>query len=242
MRSRGGGSSRSSGSDVVTAVVTAVAAERDAVADGIGDPQAVGYGPYAETRRCGTSGGDVLVIAGGVGPAAAAAAAAYAVATEPVGLLVSAGVAGAFPGLGHGSVVVASEIVAADLGVLSPERFLDLAELGLGHQDVHCDERRVADAAARLEAAGLPVTVGPVLTLSTMTGTAARARELMARHQAVAEAMEGSGVAHVARLHGVPVLELRTISNAVGERDRSGWDLLGALDALTRAAGALFRP
>ena len=87
----------------------------------------------------------------------------------------------------------------------------------------------------------MDVAVGPVLTLSTMTGTAARARELMARHDAIAEAMEGSGVAHVARLHRLPVLELRTISNAVGERDRSGWDMLGALDALTRAAGVLLR-
>jgi nucleoside phosphorylase len=49
---------------------------------------------------------------------------------------------------------------------------------------------------------------GTVLTVSTVTGTAARAAELRARHpRALAEAMEGFGVAEAAAAHGVPVLE-----------------------------------
>ena len=36
-------------------------------------------------------------------------------------------------------------------------------------------------------------------------------------------------VAHVAALHGLPVLEVRTISNEVGLRDRTSWDLVTAL-------------
>jgi futalosine hydrolase len=74
-----------------------------------------------------------------------------------------------------------------------------------------------------------------------MTGTAERAAELMGRHGAVAEAMEGAGVAHVATLHRIPVMEVRTISNEVGLRDRSSWDLVTALTNLGTAAGALFR-
>jgi futalosine hydrolase len=228
----------------LTLVVTAVAAERDAVADGIGSPQAVTVGPYGSGRRCETAGADVLVVAGGIGPAAAAAAAAHVVATYDVGLLVSMGVAGGFASarLAHGDVALASSIVAADLGAMSPERFLDLAALGLdGGATVDCPPTLVSAARDRLVAAGLHVAVGAVLTLSTMTGTAERAAELMGRHGAVAEAMEGAGVAHVASLHNLPVLEVRTISNEVGLRDKTSWDLVTALTALGTAAGAILR-
>ena len=91
----------------------------------------------------------------------------------------------------------------------------------------------------RLLAAGLHVVVGPVLTLSTATGTEDRAAHLMSEHGAVAEAMEGAGVAHVAVLHRIPVSEVRVISNQVGDRDHSTWDLKGALAALTPAARAV---
>jgi futalosine hydrolase len=229
----------------LTLVVTAVAAERDAVADGIGSPQAVTVGPYASSRRCETAGQDVLVVAGGVGPAAAAAATAFVVATEDVALVASAGVAGAFASarLAHGDIALATSIVAADLGAMSPERFLDLAALGLdGGAIVDCPPALVATARDRIVAAGLHVAVGAVLTLSTMTGTAERAAELMGAHGGIAEAMEGAGVAHVAALHGLPVLELRAISNEVGLRDRSSWDLAAALTSLGTAAGAVFAP
>lgn len=229
---------------MLTLVVTAVAAERDAVADGIGSPQAVTVGPYESCRRCETDGPDVLVVAGGVGPAAAAAAAAHVVATHEVSLVVSMGVAGAFASsrLRHGDVALATSIVAADLGAMSPERFLDLTALGLdGGAAVDCRTDLVTAARDRLDAAGLHVAVGAILTLSTMTGTAERAAELMAAHGAVAEAMEGAGVAHVAALHGLPVLEVRAISNAVGVRDRASWDLATALISLGQAAGALLR-
>jgi futalosine hydrolase len=228
----------------LTLVVTAVAAERDAIADGVGSPHAVTAGPYASARRCETNGADVLVVAGGVGPAAAAAATAHVCATEDVSLVVSMGVAGAFASarLRHGDIAVATSIVAADLGAMSPERFLDLTALGLdGGATVDCPPALVASARDRLAAAGLHVAVGAILTLSTMTGTAERAAELMSRHGAVAEAMEGAGVAHVAALHDLPVLEVRTISNEVGLRDRTSWDLVTALTSLGVAAGALLR-
>lgn len=227
----------------ITLVVTAVAAERDAIADGIGEPQAVTVGPYGSSRRCETEGRDVLIVAGGVGPAAAAAATAYAVATREVALVVSMGVAGSFASarLQNGDTAVASSIVAADLGAMSPERFLDLAALGLdGGATVDCPPDLVKTVRDRISDAGLHVAVGAILTLSTMTGTAERAAELMGRHGAVAEAMEGAGVAHVAALHGLPVMEVRTISNEVGLRDRDAWDLVTALTSLGTAACAMF--
>jgi futalosine hydrolase len=51
--------------------------------------------------------------------------------------------------------------------------------------------------------------------------------------------MEGYGVAIAAELHGLPVLEIRGISNAVGPRDRSAWRIKDALDALAAASSSI---
>ncbi|NEE34633.1 futalosine hydrolase, partial [Streptomyces sp. SID7982] len=65
-----------------------------------------------------------------------------------------------------------------------------------------------------------------------------RAGALLAAHPgALAEAMEGFGVAEAAARAEVPVLEVRAVSNAVGPRDRDAWRIGDALAALTDAFG-----
>ncbi|MFC9794346.1 futalosine hydrolase [Streptomyces sp. NPDC127584] len=201
---------------------------------------------------------DVLV--GGVGPAAVAAstgtALAHAALTDtpgpssgssgpssgpsgsapppPYDLVVSAGIAGGFQPLAPlGSVVVSSAVVAADLGAQTPDGYLTVDELGFGRSVHPVPEALTRRIAAVLAAAGLPHTVAPVLTVSTVTGTAGRAAELAGlRPGAAAEAMEGFGVAEAAAGYAVPVVEIRAVSNAVGPRDRAAWRIGEALEAL----------
>lgn len=204
-------------------IMTAVPAERDAVLRGLkGDKRF-----------------DVSLA--GVGPAAAAANTARILATAEYDLVVSAGIGGALPGRADiGSLVVANEIVAADLGAETPEGFLSLEELGLGFTRVQVDICLVNRLTEALLAADLPVSTAPVLTVSTVTGTAERAAEMAARVPgAAAEAMEGYGVAIAAQDRGLPVLEFRSISNLVGPRDRSAWRIKEALDALEAASSVL---
>ncbi|MFE0174163.1 futalosine hydrolase [Streptomyces sp. NPDC059002] len=204
-------------------VATAVPAERDAVA------RALPAGP----------GVDVLAV--GVGPVSAAAGTATALARaaatgRPYALVVSAGIGGGFPpDVPVGSLVVADEITVADLGAETPEGFAPVTELGFGTVTHGPPPSLVRDVAAATGAA-----TGTVLTVSTVTGSAERAAALRLRHpRALAEAMEGFGVAEAAALHGLPVLEVRAISNAVGPRDRDAWRIGAALAALTEAFGKL---
>ncbi|WP_249374867.1 futalosine hydrolase [Streptomyces sp. I05A-00742] len=228
-------------------VVTAVAAERAAVtAAGPGGPAetALPGGAVLHRTAAATAPGTTVtydVLAAGVGPAAAAAGTATALtaaalAGAPYDLAVSAGIGGGFaPGAPVGGLVVATRIVAADLGAATADGFLPVTELGFG-----VDAHVVDDALVHAVGAATGALPGDVLTVSTVTGTAARAAELTARHpHALAEAMEGFGVAEAAAAHGVPVLELRAVSNAVGPRDRAAWRIGDALAALTEAFGAL---
>ncbi len=206
-------------------IVTAVESEREAVLRGLaGDDR-------------------VDVIAGGVGAAAAAASTASAIARaqlngEPYELAISAGIGGGFAGQAEiGWLVVASSIIAADLGVETADGFQRVDELGFGSSVIAVDRQLASRAADALAQAGLPAVSGPILTVTTATGTALTAEELAVRVPgAAAEAMEGYGVAIAAQQLGVPVLELRAISNAVGPRDRAAWRIGDALEALASAS------
>ena len=210
-------------------MATAVPAERDAVARAF----------TADSATDVTGDNAVDVIAAGVGPALAAASTATALTTAalngtPYTLVVSAGIAGGFqPDAPVGSLVVADEITAADLGAETADGFVPVTDLGFGTVTHRPPESLVRDLTAATGA-----RTGAVLTVSTVTGTAARAAELRARHpRALAEAMEGFGVAEAAASHGLPVLEVRAVSNPVGPRDRAAWRIGDALAALTEGFG-----
>ncbi len=133
--------------------------------------------------------------------------------------MISAGIGGGFPGRAPiGSLVVAEEMVAADLGAETPEGFVSLDKLGFGTARVHAHGSLVERVTEALRNAGLPVHTGPVLTVSTVTGTAATAAALSARIPgAAAEGMEGYGVAAAAVKFGIPVLEIRAISTRLAQ-------------------------
>ena len=180
------------------------------------------------------------MLVSGIGPAGAAAVTAAALATGSYAVVLNLGICGGFPGAASiGDVVVATDVVAADLGVEAPEGWLGLSALGWAEESLPVDPALLHRVVERLRAADLPVVTGPVLTLSSMTGTDARAAVLAERHGAVAEAMEGRGAAEAALPYGTPFLEVRTVSNAVGRRDRAAWEMGRALDVLAVVAQTL---
>ena len=175
---------------------------------------------------------DASLVVTGVGAVNAAHAVTLAIARQRPLAIVVCGVGGAYPGsgLGIGDVVCADVECYGDLGADSPAGFLDMKALGFpviaGPQPVYND---------------LPLQIYPVerrakfVTVSTCTGTDAAARAIEARTGGAVENMEGAAVAHVARLHDIPVGEVRGISNIVTNRDTSAWRLQEAALAAQEA-------
>jgi len=176
----------------------------------------------------------IKVITCGIGPAAAAASTAMELASGSYKLVISAGIGGGFqPQAPIGSVVVSSNIVAADLGAESADGFLNVEQLGFGQCAIPASAIWSEAIFRKLQAAALPVCCAPILTVATATGTLATAdARLQQTPGAAAEGMEGHGVATAAQLWKLPVIELRAISNAVGPRDRDAWRIKDALIAL----------
>ncbi|HEX6499959.1 MAG TPA: futalosine hydrolase [Micromonosporaceae bacterium] len=207
-------------------VATAVDAERDAVLRGLAED--------AASR--------ITVATVGVGPAAAAAGTARLLAlAEAAGdryhLVLSAGIGGGVPGrVPVGGVALARRSVAVDLGADSPDGFIPLDDLGFGSAVVTADPKLLAALSEALPDA----VVGDVVTASTVTGTADGLTTVVARApDAVAEGMEGFGVASAAVAADAGFGEVRAISNPVGPRDRAAWRIAPALDALRRVGAAL---
>jgi futalosine hydrolase len=229
-------------------IVTAVEAERDAAIRKLGLASPVDVGGVGGVA-IDTPAGQVHGFHTGAGPVAAAVATANLLAFGPAyELVISTGIAGGFPGRADiGDIVLADQVVAADQGVLTDEGFTTLRELGLGGNGGYAmgnapyHRARLASDAYRLRG-------GDILTLSCMTGTVARADELAARHpRAVAEAMEGYGVIEAGRRdfprtdRTIAFAEIRAISNLIGRRDRSTWNIPLAFDALAEAIATLLR-
>lgn len=183
--------------------------------------------PYLLAGRLGDS--RVAFITSGIGIANAAHAATLLMEMFAPRLVVLWGIGGAYPGSGLkiGDVALAEREVYADTGVLTKDGPRGLEYMGFpilkrGNKAFYNDFPLEVGPALRLPAGR--VKPGVFLTVSQCTGTLRRAKELRRRYHAVCENMEGASVAHTCARYGVPVMELRGISNMVEDRDPERWD------------------
>lgn len=204
-------------------IMTAVEAEKAAVERGIGEAE------------------NINVEIAGVGPAQAAARTAFALTSDNYDMVMSIGIGGGFKNRAEiGDIIISERLVAADLGAESKGSFLPIDELGFGSNEIVADATSAEQMAKKLTEKGEKVRTGAVLTLSTVTGTEDTATRLAQRFtDACAEAMEGFGVASAAAEKNLPVLEVRSISNLIGPREKENWNIKEALATLERAGLAI---
>jgi futalosine hydrolase len=177
------------------------------------------------------------VLVTGVGAVNAAISLTRFLEREKARVVVSCGIGGAYPGAGLPleTAIWADSEFYGDLGAASTTGFLDMRALGF---PVIAGSEPIYNR--------LPVTIQPrgrakipFVTVNTCTGDEAGALEMEARTGCGVENMEGAAIAHVAAIYGVPVGEVRGISNRVGVRDRSAWRVkqaaLAAQEALLHA-------
>ena len=160
-----------------------------------------------EPELCGGPG-----LACGVGPVEAASATARALALDPPAAVLHVGLAGG-RGLAPGTIVAGTEAVYVDISAAIPvvSRVEPDPRLLLVARQAASGRARLAH---RHECGGGRSRIGRRAGRTTV------------------EAMEGFAVLRACELAGVPAVELRAISNEIGERDRRRWHVDAALDAL----------
>jgi len=164
----------------------------------------------------------------GVGPVEAAAATAAALARDAPERVLHVGLAGA-AGLEPGTLVVGTESLYVDLAAAIPV---------VSH--VEPDLRLLAAVREALpEVPALPIATSAAVGEMPVPGTAGARHRWRERDGVAVEAMEGFAVLRACALAGVPALEVRAVSNELGEEDRSRWELERGLAALATAIPSL---
>lgn len=157
---------------------------------------------------------------------------------KPYDIVVNIGIAGSynleeFP---IGSAALIAEEHFGDLGFETCNGFKDLFQYGiLGNNEPPYTDRalkRPSIPFAPLEKILKEFKEGTGVTVQTVTGNPAKVKALKDKYNPHIESMEGAAVYYAALMEGVPVFEIRSVSNEVGERDKSKWDIPAALHAL----------
>ncbi|HTI91031.1 MAG TPA: futalosine hydrolase [Puia sp.] len=144
-------------------------------------------------------------------------------------LIIQAGIAGCFTGRKAGDVVVVREEALADLGVWEDQRFKTLFDLQLADSEAppFSGGKLVNPYQQLLSLTSLdPVSA---ITVNEITTEPARIAWYQQNTAAVVESMEGGGLHYVCLREKIPFVQLRAVSNDIGVRDKTKWDIRSAI-------------
>jgi len=171
-------------------------------------------------------------------------------------IIIQTGCAGAFKesGLEVGDIGIATEEIDVQLGIELETGNYPLGELPFSlivHQDLDLKNRyplnrKLVDSALdiledTLENNNTRIKKGPFITVSTITSTEKRARDLYRHFKPCMEQMEGCGAALLSIHYGILFLEIRSASNMVGRRNVAAWNFNLAFERGTAAVLAIIR-
>lgn len=192
---------------------------------------------------------DVTYMTSGIGKTNAAHATTILIEKFSPELVILFGVGGAYPsaGLEVGDIAIAGKEIYGDEGVLTKKGFQDAELIGIpllkkGRRKYFNEfplDKNLIKHVTRYSS--LVTKSGTFITVSTCTGTRKRALELRKRYGAICENMEGAAVAHICAIYGVPMLEIRGISNIVEGRDKNKWDIRLAAENCQKAVMEMFK-
>lgn len=174
---------------------------------------------------------DVDVLLTGVGLTAATYALTESVLTKRPHFILQAGIAGGFDtARALGSVLSVRSEIIGDLGVKEDGRFRSLFDLNLlGSEDAPWRGGRLSADDTVMARAGLPAVDG--VSVNEISTDAARIADWQGRGIGV-ESMEGAALHYVALRQNIPFLQIRSLSNFAGERDKSKWTIGAAIARL----------
>ncbi|MBL7738543.1 MAG: futalosine hydrolase [Chitinophagaceae bacterium] len=191
--------------------------------------------PFLDHYRRSDSAQDIDVLATGIGLVSATYALAKQVSIKKPMLVIQAGIAGCFDkNIPLGSVVIIKQDLIADLSVMENNQLLTMFDTGLVKATqppyskgwlVNPDKELVKRI--RLKAVKA-VTVNHITTSKMMI------KLYKEKFNPVAESMEGAALHYVCLMEKIPFLQIRSISNFVGQRDKKEWNIKEAVINLNK--------
>lgn len=148
-------------------------------------------------------------------------------------LIIQAGIAGTFiEEVTLSKVVVVKEEITGDVGVEENGLYIDLFDLGLQHENLFpfSSKKLVNVRLNQLNYLKLDEVTG--ITINEITTRPQRIDQLKAKYNAAIESMEGASLHYCCLQTSTSFIQIRAISNYIGERDKSKWTINSALGNL----------
>ena len=144
------------------------------------------------------------------------------IASKKYDVVLQVGVAGSFDeSLNLGEVVLVNADCFADLGAIENKKFYSLFDLNLIKENVWLINQHQFKTALKFVKG---------ISVNCLTDEAEKITLFKEKYQADIESMEGAALHFVCLQEKIPFLQIRGISNFVGERDKSKWDLKSAIE------------
>ncbi len=154
---------------------------------------------------------------------------------ETPDLIIQMGIAGSFDEyLTLGKVVVVNNEVLGDMGVEEHGIWNDPFDLKLTDPNDDPFENGALPNPWLKDYNLLELPEVGALTLNQISTNEKRMAILSAKYKASLESMEGAALHYVARKENIPFIQIRSISNYVGERDKSKWLMKASISNLNR--------
>lgn len=175
---------------------------------------------------------NIEVLITGIGMTAATYAITKKISESKPDFIIQAGVAGSLdPALSLSTVFVVQHETIGDLGVEENDRFIHVMDMKL--QDANSfpwKNGKLSNNSTRLNQCGLRLVNG--VTVNEISTQTTRIHYYRDQLQSQVETMEGAALHYVALQENIPFLQVRSLSNYVGERDKSKWQLDSAITQL----------
>lgn len=172
----------------------------------------------------------------GVGMLATAVSVTRMVLEDKPDLIIQAGIAGCFDeSVSLGKLLVVQEENLADMGVEEDGRWRDIFDLKLEKSSYHPFERRKLPNPWLKKFNLLKLPEVAAVTVNEISTNKERILQIRKKYEPVTESMEGAAFHYVCREAGIPFIQLRAVSNYIGERDKSNWKIKEAIDNLNQA-------
>jgi futalosine hydrolase len=151
-------------------------------------------------------------------------------------IAIQAGIAGSFhPMHSPGKVLAVKEEIFADLGVQETSGWQDVFDMSLADPDEFpfSGGRLPNPHLTLLQKSQLePV---PAISVNQVTSGSDKTERLIQKYHPVLESMEGAAFHQLCLKEGIPFIQLRGISNYVGDRNKANWKIQEAILNLNNA-------
>ena len=152
-------------------------------------------------------------------------------------LIIQSGIAGSFNNkIQPGQTVLIKQDCFGDLGLEEKDDFKSIFEAGLGNKDEFPFENGwLINPHTIFQSTSFSFV--NAVTVNKVSDDPLKKQQMIQKYSPQAESMEGAALHYVCLQENLPFLQVRSISNYVGERDRNKWKMKEAIDNLTNELG-----